>query len=61
MKDERFILRQFRGWFIIEREVPDTDFDPPIWIKAEEIARVRSRSEASAVMRSRRGLEPSHD
>jgi hypothetical protein len=52
-QSERFVLVQKKGWYVIERDVADHDFDPPIWVRAEQIARVRTREEARAVMLAR--------
>lgn len=52
-QSERFVLLQEKGWYIIERQVADHEFDPPIWVRAEQIARVKTREDATALMRAR--------
>lgn len=55
---ERFVLKQQRGWFVIERHVPDADFNPPIWVQAGELGKFRSREDARLFMIARQ--EASH-
>lgn len=52
---ERFTLRQPRTKFYIQREVPDTDFDPPVWVERERFGPFKDREAARRFMIERTG------